>query len=579
MKKLSLKGLKLVSDVSRVDAELTLSQDHGSSAVQLIITPTSAATSDAAHPGMPASLKWRGYTLSTANLPRVIDCLLEKDGLAFKDLTSGRSASFVIDLRSAPAKRLDPNPKILADYLLARATAAQYVVPFLFEPPHDLPLFAYQRVGVDWLCSKQRAILADDMGLGKTLQAIVAMRRLFFSGAVNCVLVVCPKSLISNWDSEIIRWAAELVHVRMVPSAPITERAWEAVLGSAHVLLTTYEQMRTPPLVLREKGVDLLVADEAHRIRNQDSLTAIGIRAVKATRFWALTGTPIERDTFDLATLLSIVSPKSCSPSDARVSPALVRSIARPFVLRRLKSEVLKQLPPVIENREVLELAPKQRRAYNMALETFKKTLDDRQMLALITRLRSICDYDPDSKESVKAIRILEILSDVYMAGEKAILFSHFTEPLQLMRGFLRKRFGDSSLRLLLGKQTMDERRDNVSDFKSLDKVHFLLASSRVGGEGLTLTEANHVIFFNEWWNPSSNDQARDRVVRVGQKKGVLVYTFVCRHTIEEMLINILKDKRATFEDVVNTLADKAADPDIATIRAELRHSLAQNTQ
>ena len=127
----------------------------------------------------------------------------------------------------------------------------------------------------------------------------------------------------------------------------------------------------------------------------------------------------------------------------------------------------------------------------------------------------------------------------------------------------------------------MDARRASVTDFKTNDQVHFLLASSRVGGEGLTLTEANHVIFFNEWWNPSSNDQARDRVVRVGQKKGVLVYTFVCRQTIEEMLLNILRHKRATFDEVVNTLAEPASanDPNAASIKAELRQSLLQHSQ
>jgi SNF2 family DNA or RNA helicase len=126
----------------------------------------------------------------------------------------------------------------------------------------------------------------------------------------------------------------------------------------------------------------------------------------------------------------------------------------------------------------------------------------------------------------------------------------------------------------------MEERQANVADFKGLIDVHFLLASSRIGGEGLTLTEANNVVFFNEWWNPSSNDQARDRVVRLGQKKGVFIYTFVCRHTIEETLLDILTSKRSMFEDVVNNLADRASgDPAMASINARLRDSLAQRTQ
>jgi SNF2 family DNA or RNA helicase len=579
MKKIYVAGVLLNSDVGTADVVLTLPDNEGSSIVQLEIRLANHLTAENTPSTNVDSMGVENSVFSMANLSTVIGCLLERDGLALKDFSTGNTASFTIDLRSTSASRVEPNPRNLASYVLARATAAQYVVPLLLEPPRSLPLFPYQIDGVKWLCSKRRAILADDMGLGKTLQAIVATRQLFFSNSIGSVLVVCPKSLIANWEFEITKWVPDLIHIRMVPCAAISEKAWEKVLGSAHILITTYEQMRVPAQLLRDRGVDLLIADEAHRIRNQTSLTANGIRAVKAPRFWALTGTPIERDTFDLATILSILSPKSCSPADAKLSLALVRSNARPFVLRRLKSEVLKELPPVIENREVLELTTRQRRAYNVALETFTKAIGDQQMLALITRLRGICDYEPDTRESAKAVRILEILSDIQTAGEKAIVFSHLTEPLQLMRSFLRRKFGDNSIRMLLGQQSMEERQSSVTDFKSLVDVRFLLASSRVGGEGLTLTEANNVIFFNEWWNPSSNDQARDRVVRLGQKKGVFVYTFVCRNTIEETLLDILTNKRATFDDVVNNLAEKTiTDAGMAAVKAELRNSLAHHT-
>src|SRR5207248_10689398 len=137
---------------------------------------------------------------------------------------------------------------------------------------------------------------------------------------------------------------------------------------------------------------------------------------------WALSGTPIERDTYDLATIMSIVSPLSASPSDAALSPAFVRSTAQPFLLRRLKSDVLSELPPVVDRREMIDLGQKQVRAYKQVLATFSKRMDDNQTLALIGRLRQICDYDPETKESSKAARIVEILEDIYAAGEKAIL-------------------------------------------------------------------------------------------------------------------------------------------------------------
>ena len=474
--------------------------------------------------------------------------------------------------------RKEPKPGKLKDYVLARATAADYVLPFLIKPSVDLPLFPYQRDGAKWLSQHKRGILADDMGLGKTLQAIVAIRHLLLNLSIRSVLVICPRSLLSNWENELNKWAPEIKYIRMVPSAKISSEAWKIVIGSTHVLLTTYEQIRKPASILLRCGVDLVIADEAHRIRNAQSLTAAGVREVRTKRFWALTGTPIERDTYDLATIMSIVAPLQASPSDAALSPAFVRSIARPFVLRRLKSEVLSELPPVVDRREMIDLGPKQARAYKAALASFSKRLDDNQTLALIGRLRQICDYDPETKESSKATRIVEILEDINAAGEKAILFSHFKEPLQIMHTQVSKRFGHASIRLLISAQDLEQRRAAVSDFKTMGNVRFLLASSRIGGEGLTLTEANHVIFFNEWWNPSANDQARDRVVRLGQTKGVMIYTFVCRNTVEELLVDILESKRMTFDDVVNTLAVPATASDSRSneIWWRVRESLAR---
>ena len=337
--------------------------------------------------------------LRTRNLPVVIELLLERDGLARNDLLKGSTATFTIEVHRAHALGQEPKPSSLKDYVLARATAGDFVIPFFVKPSSSLPLFPYQHEGATWLYKKERGILADDMGLGKTLQAIAAVRRLLADLHIKSVLVVCPRSLLSNWENELAKWAPEIRVVRMVPAPAIATKAWQTVNGYAHILLTSYEQIRKPAPVLLEQGVDLVIADEAHRIRNAKSLSAIGIRNVRAKRFWALTGTPIERDTYDLSTIMSIISPLTASPSDATLSPAFVRSIARPFVLRRLKSQVLAELPSVFDHREVIDLRPKQARAYNLTLERFSKRMDDSQALALLTSLRQICDYDPETKE------------------------------------------------------------------------------------------------------------------------------------------------------------------------------------
>lgn len=481
---------------------------------------------------------------------------LELDISAQKDIRAGRTV-----VKRVPGEDPRPSPPLpprakAADYLAARPGVGELIRPLLLERIEPAPLLPYQRSGVEWLLERHAAILADDMGLGKTLQAISAIRKLVHEGSSRWALVVAPRTVLATWESELSRWAPELTRMRVTPPTGEREEIWRAVRGRAHVLITNYEQLREPPLALTEQEVDLLVADEAHRMRNLSAAVTRGMRSMRPARFWALTGTPIERDSEDLATLLSLLAPARFSLDDAKASVSTLRSRARPYMLRRRKTDVLPELPEVLETKETLDLLPAQRRAYDRARLGANRSARESHPLRLLNELMSICDYAPESGVSSKIDRITEHLVDIRERGEKAVVFSNYLRPLQILQERLEKYSTPLPASMLTGEMSLPDREAVLERFASDDDLFVLLASMRAASEGLTLTAANHVLFINEWWNPSTNQQARDRVVRLGQERGVRIYRFMCRDTIEETLDGILHRKEALFEQVVEKLVE-----------------------
>ena len=487
-------------------------------------------------------------------LARAAEWVMDLDA-QYRDLIhAGRSPQVNIPAASYP-RTGRAHRETSADYQKLRLGIGELIRPLLLDPPELKELYPFQRQGAEWLSDQRGAILADDMGLGKTVQAIAAMRLLFNRAMLRSTLVVCPKGLVATWERELGRWAPELGVAILTPPAQIREDAWKAVAGRSHVLLTNYEQLRHPPAVLRNNAPDLIVADEAHRLRNRGARITSGSFQLKPGRFWALTGTPLERDLEDLATLLSLVAPARFAPADGKLHPSSLRSRARPYVLRRRKQEVLEELPPVLDTVEMLDLSEAQERVYRDAVKRYRRRGEKGDELALLTRLQALCDFDPKSRESCKAERILHLLGRIREQREKAVIFSHRLEALRELRCQITKRWGEEAGILLVGEMDGVERERALTHFRGSDAALALLASTRIGGEGLTLVEANHVFLFNQWWNPSANDQARDRVVRIGQRRKVRVYRFCCRGTIEEALERILKSKRELFDDAVERLA------------------------
>lgn len=415
-----------------------------------------------------------------------------------------------------------------------------------FGTHSQLPLLPFQVYGVDWLSSLDRAMLADDMGLGKTFQALAGISKMILEGEVTRILIICPRSLVFTWYAEIKKWTPYLSATAVIPSGNAAESVWKSRTGKSQIIITSYEQLRTNSNYMIEQA-QLVVCDEAHKLRNRSSNLSQSFRNLSPQKVWFLTGTPVERDSEDFATLFSLLLPKIFTPSDHKLGIDILKSRAKPYLLRRRKSEVLKELPPMLERQEFLELSTEQARSY-------REMLSDSETSTLVKfgKLRHICDLDPVTGTSTKLDRIQELLEEISNLGEKAVIFSYWRKPLTALSEILEKK-SPGSTQLLTSEMDLVQRDLAIQNFKNRNVT--LLASAKIASEGLTLVEANHAIFINRWWNPSSNEQARDRIRRLGQQRTTYMYSFTTIDTIEEKLDEILNRKEITNEDLVNAMS------------------------
>ena len=263
--------------------------------------------------------------LSRDRLARVVESLLAHDYLLLKKLQKG--GALVFDIPAMPSARIERLEAIVSLNQEAAVSAKpnEKVLPWLLPRADTAELYPFQRDGVEWLLSSSNRLLADDMGLGKTVQTIFGVRHGFSEKLFKNVLVLCPKSLVLNWLSEFRKWAPELVSLALSPPAKSVVEVWNKALDTSHVVIANYEQLREAKSLAEMRVFDLVVADEAHRLRNATSQVVQGFRFLKRDRFWALTGTPIERDLKDLATLLSLLDEKRFSVADARTAGAALR--------------------------------------------------------------------------------------------------------------------------------------------------------------------------------------------------------------------------------------------------------------
>jgi SNF2 family DNA or RNA helicase len=416
----------------------------------------------------------------------------------------------------------------------------------LHFPFHPFP---YQLEGVAFLYARYSAILADEMGLGKTMQAITAIRLLLHAGELRRVLVVCPKPLVTNWQREFHQWAPEVPLT--VIEGDQAKRRWQWQLGESPVRIANYELLqRDRELFTSDMQFDLVVLDESQRIKNRSSTTAQIVRSIPRSRSWALTGTPVENSPEDLVGIFEFLSPGFLSPT---LKPRRMGRLVSDYILRRTKDRVLTELPPKMFRDADVALTAEQRETYRLAedegvlrLGKMGDAATIQHVFELVLRLKQICNFDPVSGVSSKLERLAADLEEVAASGQKALVFSQWVGTLDELGRRLAR------LRPLAyhGGVPSHRRDDIIRRFKEEADRPLLLISYGAGGVGLNLQFARYVFLFDRWWNPAVEDQAINRVHRIGAAGPVTVTRFLALATIEERINQVLEEKREIFDTI-----------------------------
>ncbi len=481
------------------------------------------------------------------------------------------SPNWVSPVARAPKSRLELNPRKPAEAARTDAKTRTRIKPprdlvkwtdrlyYLLQPPLesllneqtlDFPFqpFQHQMEGVAFLYPRQAAILADEMGLGKTMQAITAIRLLLHAGQIKNVLLICPKPLVTNWQREFAAWAPEIP--LGIVEGTTSKRSFLWQQEATPVKIANYELlMRDQDEVVGEgKHFDLVILDEAQRIKNCHSTTSKTICQISRQKSWALTGTPIENSVNDLHGIFEFLLPGYLPPGMP------IEKIAKEvgdYVLRRTKDLVLKDMPPRLYRDALLELTPAQYDAYSQAEEHGIVRLSDlgdqltiQHVFQLVLRLKQICNFDPISGASSKLQRLEADLEEVAASGQKAIVFSQWVKTVDHMRPVL-ERFGPLEYH---GRIPSKQRDGVLKQFKEDPTKHVLLMSYGAGSVGLNLQFCRYVFLFDRWWNPAIEDQAINRAHRIGAAGSVTITRMTSEGTIEERIHDILEEKRQLFE-------------------------------
>ena len=415
-----------------------------------------------------------------------------------------------------------------------------------FEP------FPYQYQGIAFLYPRFAAILADEMGLGKTMQAITSMRLLLRAGELRSILLICPKPLVSNWKREFTAWAPEIP--LCIIEGDQTRRHWQWRHQAAPLKIANYELLMRDRDVVLDSGLkfDLVVLDEAQRIKNRSSTTSQITRAISRSRSWALTGTPVENSSEDLVGIFEFLSPGYLQSG---MTARRMAKAAGDYILRRTKDKVLTDLPPKLYRDAELDLTPNQWCSYKSAeedgvikLEGLGEELTIQHVFELVLRLKQICNFDPATGASSKLERLEADLEEVAASGQKAIVFSQWVNVLEKIRDRLH-RFGILEYH---GKIPSKKRETVIAQFKEDPSKHVILMSYGAGSVGLNLQFCRYVFLFDRWWNPAVEDQAINRAHRIGAAGSVTVNRMLTLGTIEERINQVLEEKRALFDAILS---------------------------
>ncbi len=456
--------------------------------------------------------------------------------------------------------------------------------PFVFSPvPKAIQatLRTYQKEGVEWLERLRlmflNGILADDMGLGKTLQAIVAITQNQEKNKAPS-LIVCPTSLLYNWKEECAKFNPKL-KVLVVDGVPSNRKKMIDNAAAYDVIITSYTLLQKDLDSYKETVFSYLVLDEAQHIKNRGTRNAKSVKVVQAEYRLILSGTPIENSLDELWSLFDFLMPGFLSTYDRFVEKYVrttgtqltknleyLRKKIAPFIMRRMKADVLDDLPPISEIVYHCQLSEVQLELYKSYAESARDELvklvkkegfDKVQIhvLATLTRLKQICCHPAifakekaESGDSSKYEMLLDLLQNLVEGKHKTVIFSQYTRMLQIMRNDLEQR----GVRYLYLDGSSKNRLEVVKQFNEDESIAVFLVSLKAGGTGLNLVGADTVIHYDMWWNPAVENQATDRVHRMGQKKSVSAYKLITLGTIEEKIAEMQKRKKGLVKKVVS---------------------------
>ena len=471
----------------------------------------------------------------------------------------------------------------------------------------------YQLRGASWLTFLERwglgACLADDMGLGKTIQFIAMMLHLQEQDVLDKpTLLVCPTSVLGNWEREIRRFAPSLKVIVHHGDRRSQGKAFTKVVKDQHLVITSYSLLHRDLKDLQSLAWQGIVLDEAQNVKNSDAKQSQAARQIDTQFRIALTGTPVENRLSELWSIMDFLNPGYLGPKNFfqrrfavpierygdTASLKTLRALAQPFILRRLKTDrsIIQDLPEKQEMTVFCGLTAEQAALYQRLVDQSLESIESAEgiqrrgmILALLTRLKQVCNHPvlfktedaeaQDSEQSAahfakmsgKLQRLEEMLEEILMAGDRSLIFTQFAEWGKLLQPYLAKKF-DREVLFLYGGSSKKQREEMIDRFQNDPQgAKIFILSLKAGGVGLNLTRANHVFHFDRWWNPAVENQATDRVFRIGQTRNVQVHKFVCTGTLEERIHELIESKKALSEQVVGAGENWLAELDTNGLR------------
>ena len=440
----------------------------------------------------------------------------------------------------------------------------------------------YQQTGFHWLVSLDRlgfgGILADDMGLGKTIQilALLVSEKERNPDEHSQSLVVCPSSLVFNWEQECRRFAPSLNVAAVTGNSQNRQDLLEQA-GDFDLLITSYDLLKRDALLYRSFRFRYQIIDEAQYIKNKKTQCAKAVKSVFSVTRFALTGTPVENRLGELWSIFDYLMPgflftygrfkelfeNPLTREESGEALSRLLALTQPFILRRLKKDVLTELPDKMETVVYTPLEGEQKKLYTAAAFRLKTALEQEEetqiqtnrfrILAQLTRLRQIC-CDPSlyyknyKGESAKLSACLELMENTMAGGHRLLVFSQFASMLNIIEGKLKEL--DIPYYMLTGDTSAEDRARMTAGFGQ-DEVQVFLISLKAGGVGLNLAAADVVIHYDPWWNAAAQNQATDRAHRLGQKNTVMVYKMIAKDTIEENILKLQAAKQRLAEQVI----------------------------